>query len=44
MTKPPKFERLDEKPKRGFGARLALIAMAAFFAAFAWVFFYYIGF
>ena len=34
----------EASPKRGFGARLALIAMAAFFAAFAWVFFYYIGF
>lgn len=32
------------KPHRGFGARLALIAMLALVASVAWVFFYYIGF
>lgn len=32
------------KPRRGFGARLALIAMLALMASLAWVFLFYIGF
>ena len=32
------------KPRHSFGARLALIALAAFIVSFAWVYFYYIGF
>lgn len=34
----------DVKPKRGFGARLALIAFAAMVAAIACLYFYYTGF